>query len=98
MIQVLQYVDISCNGATMYLVILVFLICVTDSIKGFSRCRILEYVVVYLLCVYIFGWLCRATYCSVVSILMLGVSHLIQNKEKLYKFTQSDSVYLLYLL
>ena len=43
---------------------------------------ILEYVVVYL-CVYIFGCLCRATYCSVVSILMLGVSHAIQNKKKL---------------
>ena len=31
-------------------------------------------------------------YCSAVSILMLGVSHAIQNK-KLLKFTQSDSVY-----
>ena len=45
-----------------------------------------------------FGWLCRATYCSVVSTVMLGVSHAIQNKKKLQKFTQSDSVYLLYLL
>ena len=40
---------------------------------------ILEYFVVYLLCVYMFGWLCRATYYSVVSTLMLGVSHAIQN-------------------
>ena len=53
----------------------------------------LEYFVVYLLCVYIFGWLCRATCCSVVSTLMLGVSHAIQSKKKLQKFTQSDSVY-----
>ena len=30
-----------------------------------------------------FGWLCRATYCSVVSTLMLGVLHAIQNKKKL---------------
>ena len=43
-----------------------------------------------------FGLLCRATYCSVVSNSMLGVSHAIQNEKKLYKFTKSDSVYLLY--
>ena len=45
----------------------------------------LEYFVVYLLCVYIcmFGWLCRATCCSVVSTSMLGVSHAIQNEKKL---------------
>ena len=30
-----------------------------------------------------FGRLCRATYCSVVSTLMLGVSHAIQNEKKL---------------
>ena len=61
---------------------------------------ILEYFVVYLLCVYIymFGWLCRATYCSFVSTSMLGVSHAIQNEKKLEKFTESDSVYLLYLV
>ena len=41
-----------------------------------------------------FGWLSRATYCSVVSTLMLGVPHAIQNEKKLKKFTQSDSVYL----
>ena len=63
------------NGAKMYLVIFVFLICVIDSIKGFSQCR------GYKLCVYVFGWLCRATYCSVVSILMLVVSHVIENKK-----------------
>ena len=34
-------------------------------------------------CIYTFGWLCRATYCSVVSISMLGVSHAIQNEKKL---------------
>ena len=40
-IQILKYVDISCNGAKMHLVmfILKFLICVIDSIKGFCRCR-----------------------------------------------------------
>ena len=45
-----------------------------------------------------FGWLCRANCCSVVSASMLGVSHAIQNEKKLWKFTQSDRVYLLYLL
>ena len=40
--------------------------------------------------IYIFGWLCRATYCSVVSTSMLGVSHAVQNEKKLWKFTQSD--------
>ena len=40
-----------------------------------------------LLCVdtYMFGWLCRATYCSVVSTSMLGVSHAVQNEKKLYQ-------------
>ena len=42
---------------------------------------ILEYFFVYL-CVYMFGWLCRATYCVVVSTLMRGVSHAVQNEEK----------------
>ena len=44
-----------------------------------------EYFVVYLSCVYMFGWLCRAT-CSFVSASMLGISHAVQNK-KLWKFT-----------
>ena len=46
---------------------------------------ILEYFVVQLLCVYIhiFGWVCRATYCSVVSTPMFGVSHAVQNENKL---------------
>ena len=39
---------------------------------------------------YMFGWLCRATCCSVVSTSMLGVSHAVQNEKKLWKFTQSD--------
>ena len=45
----------------------------------------LEYFVAYLSSVYfsMFGWLCRATYCSVVSTSMLGVSHAVQNEEKL---------------
>ena len=50
-IQVLQYVDISCNGAEMYLVIFVFLICVVDSIKGFSRCRGYESILLSIYCV-----------------------------------------------
>ena len=61
----------------------IFLICVVDSIKGFSRCRgyynILLPIVVY---IYMFGWLCRATYYSVVSTSVLGVSHAIQNEKK----------------
>ena len=52
----------------------------------------------FVVCIYMFGWLCRATHCSVVSTLMLGVSHAIQNERKLWKFTQSDSTYLLYIL
>ena len=46
---------------------------------------IIENFVVYLLCVYIyiFDWLCRATYCSVVSTSMRGVSHAVQNEKKL---------------
>ena len=41
---------------------------------------ILEYFVRYLLCVYIymFGLLCRATCCSVVSTSMLGGSHVVE--------------------
>ena len=37
-----------------------------------------------------FGWLCRATCCSVVSTSMLGVSHAVQNEKKPWKFTHSD--------
>ena len=55
---------------------------------------ILEYFVVYLLCIYV--RLVMTSYlllcCTRVSTLMLGVLHATQNK----KFTQSDSVYLLY--
>ena len=62
-----------------------FLICVMDSIKGFSRCRGYYNILLSICCVYIdmFGWLCRATYCSVESTSMLGVSHAIQNEKKL---------------
>ena len=42
---------------------------------------ILEYFVDIDVCIYMFGWLCRATYCSVVSSSMLGVSHAIQNEK-----------------
>ena len=35
----------------------------------------------FVVCIYMFGWLCRATYCSVVSSSMLGVSHAIQNEK-----------------
>ena len=70
------------------------------SIKGFSRCRGYYNISLSTCCVHIdiFGWLCRATYCSVESAPMLGVSHAIQNEKKLEKFTESDSVYLLYLV
>ena len=46
------------------------------------------YFVVYFVFVmrtYMFGWLCRATYCSVGSTSMLGVSHAVQNEKKLWK-------------
>ena len=33
--------------------------------------------------IYMFGWFCRATYCSAVSTSMLGVSHAVQNEKKL---------------
>ena len=68
----------------MYLVIFIVLICVIDSIKGFSRCRGYYNILLSICCVYIymFGWLCRAT-CSVVSTSMLGISHAIQNEKKL---------------
>ena len=39
---------------------------------------------------YMFGWLCRAACCCVVSTSMLGVSHAVQNEKKLWKFTQSN--------
>ena len=46
--------DISCNGANMYLVTFVFLICVVDSIEGFSRCCGYQSdLLSILLCVYI---------------------------------------------
>ena len=60
---------------------------------------ILEYFVLYLLRVYIymFGWLCRATYYSVVSTSMLGVSHAIQN-EKNSRSLQRVIAYICYTL
>ena len=100
--------DTSCNGAKMYLVIFVFVICVILRSTRYIVLGVLKvspdvvdirvFCCLFVVCVYICsaGYLCRATYCSVVSTLMLGVSHAIQNKKKLYKFTQSDSVYLLY--
>ena len=39
---------------------------------------------------YMFGWLCRGTCCSVVASSMLGVSHAVQYEKKLWKFTHSD--------
>ena len=38
-----------------------------------------EYFVVYLSCLYMFGWLCRST-CSFVFTSMFGISHAVQNK------------------
>ena len=48
---------------------------------------ILEYFVVYLLCVYLY--ICSAGYVEL-PIFLLSVSHIIQNKKKLYKFIRSD--------
>ena len=62
--------NISCNGAKMYMVIFVFLICVVDSIKGFSRCRnILEYFVVYVFVVCI-DYICSAGYVELPIVLL----------------------------
>ena len=72
--------DISCNGAKMYLVIFVFLICVI-VLKVSPGVVDIRVCCLFVVCIYVFGWLCRATYGSVVSILMLGVSHAIQNKK-----------------
>ena len=75
--------DISCNGAKMYLAIFIFLICVIDSIKGPDVVDIRVFCCLFVVCINMFGWLCRANYCSVVSTLMLGVSHAVQNEKKL---------------
>ena len=86
-IQILEYVDISCNGAKMYLFFFFFLICVIDSIKGFSQYRGYWSILLSICCVYTSEYIssagCRATYCSVVSTSMLGVSHAVQNEKKL---------------
>ena len=77
---------------------LLYLICVIGSIKVFSRCRGYWSILLSIcrVCIYMFGWLCRATYCSVVSTSMLGVSHAVQNEKKLQKFTWSDIAYTKY--
>ena len=85
-IQILSYVDISCNEAKMYLVIFIFLICVVDSTVLKTSPDVVDigvFCCLFVVCVYIFGWLCRATYYSAVSTLMLGVSHAVQNEKKL---------------
>ena len=81
----LQYVDVSCIWGQDVPVFCFFLICVIDSIKGFSRCRGYYNILLSICCLYIdmFGWLCRATYCSVESTSMLGVLDAIQNEKKL---------------
>ena len=82
-----QYVDVSCiwgqDGPGYYF----FLICVIDSIKGFSRCRGYQNTLLSICCVYIymFGWLCRATYesyCSVVSTCLLYTSQSPRDKRQ----------------
>ena len=60
-----------------------FLICVLDSIKGFSRCRGYWSFFLSICCVYISSAGC-VELCFVVSALsMLGVSYAIQNEKKL---------------
>ena len=44
---------------------------------------VLVFCCLFVVWIYMFGWLCRATYCPVVSTLMLGVSDAIQNKKNL---------------
>ena len=93
--QILEYVDKVVMGPRCTWLFLLYLICV-DSIQGFSRCRgywsILLSIcrVCVCVCIYMFGWLCPATYCHVLPTSMLGVSHAVQNEKKLWKFTQSD--------
>ena len=61
----------------MYLVIFIFLICVVDSTVLKTSPDVVDigvFCCLFVVCVYIFGWLCRATYYSAVSTLMLGVS------------------------
>ena len=58
--------------------------------KCFQRYWISVCCCLFVVRIYMFGWLCRATCCSVVSTSMLGVSHAVQNEKKLWKFTQSD--------
>ena len=82
--------DISSNGAKMYLVIFILLICVIDSIKGLSRCRGYRRILLSICCVCI-DYICSAGYVELpivllydgVSTSMLGVSHAVQNEKKL---------------
>ena len=65
--------DISCNVAKMYLIIFVFLICVIPGRYVVLKVSpdvvdIIVFCCLVVVCIYMFGWLCRATYCcSVVS-------------------------------
>ena len=98
-IQILEYVDISCNGAKMYLVFFffpdLFVLYIVLEVSP-DVVDIGAFCCLFVVCIYMFGWLCPATYYSIASTSMLGVSHAIQNEKKLQKFTKSDSVYLLY--
>ena len=78
--------DIRYNGAKMYLVIFIFLICVVDSTVLKTSPDVVDigvFCCLFVVCIYMFGWLCLATCCSVGSTSMLGVSHAVQNEKKL---------------
>ena len=76
-----------------------FLICVLDSIKGFSRCRGYWSILLTLMCVYI----CSAGYVELPIVLLYLlrclVYHMVsKTRRNSQEFTESDSVYLSYLL
>ena len=61
-----------------------YLVCVIDILKvSPDVVDIGVFCCLFVMCIYMFGWLCRATYCSVESTSMLGVSHAVQNDKKL---------------
>ena len=80
------------HTAVVFFITTVVVVLPVSFSNGFSRCRgywiwvfcCLFVVCIYwvYICVYMFGWLCRAT-CSFVSTLMFGISHAVQN-EKLW--------------
>ena len=58
-------------------------------IPGFSQCRgywIWVFCRLFVVCIYMFGWLCRATY-YFLSTSMFGITPAVQNEKKALEFT-----------